>query len=564
MLYGQTHVPSEFMLRATRGYEDIFNEIDVDVTFVAPDGGEWNVPAFWAGGNVFGVRFTAPGPGRYTYRTTCTNPDDPGLHGQEGELEIIPYEGDCYLYQRGRLGVAANRRTLEQADGTPFLWMGDTWWFGLVERLDWPHGFRRLTADRVAKGFNVIQIVAGPLPDFDAVDNPFDPQQRNEAGLSWEEGWTRINPGFYDLADLRIAHLVECGLMPCIVGMWGYFLPVMGVEKVKKHWRNLAARYGAYPVVWCMAGEVNMPTYSTTLRKDEKSRLAERRALEEGWTEVTQYLRGLDPYHNLITAHPYRPDSRSALRDESLLDLDMLQTGHFGYASLGPSLEILAECLAKTPRMPTFNSEVNYEGIMAGSGAEVQRFLFWTSITAGACGFTYGAQGIWAMNAPQDPHVGYTGSWGDGYWQEAMHRPGSAHVALGRRLVERYPWWLFEPRVEPQAEERGRTSAFAAGIAGKVALFYSPPNGMPDELSGMRGDWSGALLDIAIEPGAKYRAFYFNPCTGQEVRSYKVRGNIQVDMGPVAPRPDGFWTPPRKPTMEDWVLVLEDAEALGA
>jgi len=31
---------------------------------------------------------------------------------------------------------------------------------------------------------------------------------------------------------------------PCIVGCWGYFMPWMGVEKMKKHWRNLVARYG--------------------------------------------------------------------------------------------------------------------------------------------------------------------------------------------------------------------------------------------------------------------------------------------------------------------------------
>ena len=35
----------------------------------------------------------------------------------------------------------------------------------------------------------------------------------------------------------------------------------MGVDKMKKHWRNLVARYGAYPVVWCLAGEAAMPYY---------------------------------------------------------------------------------------------------------------------------------------------------------------------------------------------------------------------------------------------------------------------------------------------------------------
>jgi hypothetical protein len=75
-----------------------------------------------------------PEPGQYWYRTECTDQDDPGLHGRKGELEVIPYQGASDLYQHGRLQVAANRHTLEQVDGTPFFWMGDTWWFGLVKR----------------------------------------------------------------------------------------------------------------------------------------------------------------------------------------------------------------------------------------------------------------------------------------------------------------------------------------------------------------------------------------------------------------------------------------------
>ena len=38
--------------------------------------------------------------------------------------------------------------------------LGDTWWKGLTKRLPWPDGFKILTADRVEKGFTIIQIVA--------------------------------------------------------------------------------------------------------------------------------------------------------------------------------------------------------------------------------------------------------------------------------------------------------------------------------------------------------------------------------------------------------------------
>jgi len=101
-----------------------------------------------------------------------------------------------------------------------------------------------LTADRISKGFTVIQIVAGLYPDMP----PFDPRGANEAGFPWEKGYTRINPSYFDMADLRIRWLVNSGLVPCIVGCWGYFLNFAGIEVMKRHWRYLVARYGAYPV----------------------------------------------------------------------------------------------------------------------------------------------------------------------------------------------------------------------------------------------------------------------------------------------------------------------------
>jgi len=57
--------------------------------------------------------------------------------------------------------VAKDKRHFEHLDGTPFFWLGDTWWMGLCKRLSWD-GFQELTANRKAKGFNVVQIVCGP------------------------------------------------------------------------------------------------------------------------------------------------------------------------------------------------------------------------------------------------------------------------------------------------------------------------------------------------------------------------------------------------------------------
>jgi hypothetical protein len=526
--------PIEFALTSERAYADPFNEVEVDVVFTDGTGTTWRVPAFWAGDNVFRVRFAAPQPGPYTWRSECTNAEDPGLHGRTGAFTALPYDGPCTLYERGRLRVADSRGTLEHADGTPFLWLADTWWMGLTKRLDWPDGFRRLTEDRVRKGFNTIQVVAGPLPDFCATTAIWDPQQANEAGWPWEKEFARINPAFYDLADLRLAFMVEQGLMPCIVGMWGYYLPFMGVQRCKQHWRYLVARYGAYPVAWCMAGEVTMPTYA---RHGMPEYERDRQAQKTGWAEAARYVRQLDPWHNLQTVHPaWMVPSRQSLEDESLVDFDMLQTGHSGYGSLAPSVEAMQAAVSQQPRMPALNSEACYEGIMGGSKDEVQRFLFWTSLLLGACGHTYGAQGIWAMSSRDEPFKGTTGSWGDGFWQDVMHYPGSTHVGVGATILRRYPWWRLEPSQEAApAEEGGTVSSFVARIPGELVIAYLPCTCMP---------WAG-LFPLHIETGARYHAAFHNPRSGEA-----------IPVGEVTPE-DGRWTPPRQPTMEDWVLILE-------
>ena len=50
-----------------------------------------------------------------------------------------------------RLSVSANHRFLQQADGSPFFWLGDTAWllFSRLDRTD----TRRYLDDRQAKGF---------------------------------------------------------------------------------------------------------------------------------------------------------------------------------------------------------------------------------------------------------------------------------------------------------------------------------------------------------------------------------------------------------------------------
>ena len=439
----EANVAVEIAFQAARPHADPFNDLTVDVIFTNPAGRQLRVPAFWDGGATWKVRYASSRTGIHRYRTECSDPGDAGLHGVLGAVEIGPYTGTNPLFAHGPLRVASDWRHLEHADGTPFFWLGDTWWMGLCHRLRWPDEFQQLAADRRAKGFNVIQIVAGLYPDMP----PFDPRGANEAGFPWETNYARIRPAYFDAADQRLKYLVESGFTPCIVGAWGYFLPWMGVEKAKQHWRYLIARYGAWPVVWCIAGEANLPYYLA------KGFPYDDRAQVKGWTEVARYVRQTDPFHRLVTIHPTgigRLSARHAIDDVSLLDIDLLQTPHGQREAVPPTLRTVRESYTDRPVLPVIDGEASYEMLNDAIPAEWPRAMFWVCLLNGAAGHTYGANGIWQCNRRGEPHGAspHGGNYGKIAWDEAMRLPGSSQVGFGKRLFERYPWPRFTPHPE--------------------------------------------------------------------------------------------------------------------
>jgi hypothetical protein len=526
---GIAHQVSEWAFEATHNYGDPFNDVEVEVLIDNDAGSRWRVPAFWAGGAQWRVRFAPPAPGHYTFVTQGTPSADRGLHDVRGALEVTPYEGGDQPLARGGLRVAADGRHLEHADGTPFFWLGDTWWMGLTRRLGWPEDCQRLTADRLAKGFTVVQIVAGLYPDMDWGDT----RGENEAGLPYDRALTRINPAYFEMADLRIRYLVQAGLVLCIVGCWGYFLKWMGVEKMQRHWRYLIARWGAYPVVWCLAGEATMPYYLSETR-DEDAALQ-----KAGWTEIGRYVRAIDPMRRLVTIHP-TACGRDQVEDDTVLDFEMLQTGHSGHDSIPRTVAAMKAAYNRTPRMPVLNAEVNYEGIKGGCYDDVQRVAFWTCMLQGAAGHTYGANGIWQVNGCEVPYgpSPHGNNWGNRPWEEAMRLPGSTHLGRAKRLLELYPWWQFEPHQEWVAPCGGPDNAhgpYAAGIPGRVRVIYTP-----------RPIWGRQVTVGHLEAGRQYLARFVNPSTAQE-----------FPLGAVAPDADGNWLVPQQPELRDWLLVLE-------
>lgn len=532
----------EWTIQSTKHYPDPFNDVDVDVIF-SKEGRSWRVPTFWRGGQKWTVRFSPPEPGTYAYHVESTDKSNRDLNGHDSRVTITAYSGNSPLLKHGMLKVSANKRNFEHSDGTPFYWLGDTWWAGLSGRLSW-EGFQKLTADRKAKGFTVVQMVTGLVPEEEIC--PLDAGCQNEGGAVWDAEFKAINPRYFDYADRRVQHLVNSNIAPAIVGAWSPALDQMGVERIKKHWRYIIARYGAYPVFWIVGGEVFDPPEVVARKVPEMLKSKHPGA----WTDVARYVGATDPYHHPLAAHEISTDD-PPLQEDALTDFRLFQPGHFGWSGIGIEVAQLDLHFSRTAvTKPLVVGEIGYEMLGGTHLQDFQRTAFWLAMLNGAAGYTYGAIGTWQSYTPDKPFQRVKLSFLT--WEEGMNLPGSYQIGLGAKLLQRHRWWKLEPHPDwvtprgttlleprgginefhidlqgdwgygrlgklPESEWKRKEGEFrlpyAAGIPGEVRFVYLPYYGLvpPDPPTILR-----------LEPGVRYRAYYWEPSIG-----------IKVDLGAV-------------------------------
>ena len=537
----------EWTIESTKSYADPFNDVEVDVIF-SKDGQSWRVPTFWRGGRQWTVRFAPPTPGEYAFHLESTDRDNPDLNGHSGHVNISAYTGSNELLKHGMLRVSTNKRYFEYTDGTPFYWLGDTWWTGLSDRLSW-EGFKTLTADRKKKGFTVVQICAGLVPDEELA--PLDPGFHNEGGTEWDAKFKQINSKYFDFADRRLKYLLDQGLTPEIEGSSGSQMEQVGVAVLKKHWRYIIARYGAFPVLWNLADEsFDPPEWATKLFPGS--------SFQRGWTEVARYIRTIDPYHHPLTANENAPPFDDfPVQEPSLLDFDQFQSAHYGWASIATEVAQMNTHYARTSvTKPLVEGEIGYEKLGEIHLEDFQRTAFWLSMLNGAAGHTYGANGVWEAYTGDKPLQ--RERWSFLTWQEGMNLLGSYQIGLGAKLLRQYRWWKFQPHPEwvtprgttllqprkeingfdigrellqlggaytyedleksleenplnyPGGEWKAKNGNFrlpyAAGIPGEVRFIYIPTR--------LIFSPSPAPTVLSLEPGIRYHAYFWEPTTG--------------------------------------------------
>ena len=378
---------------------------------------------------------------------------------------------------------------------------------------------------------------------------PDDPGYHNEGGYVWDAEFKRINPAYFDYADRRIFHLIQAEITPVIFGAWRTHLAQMGLEKMKKHWRYIVARYSAYPVIWVAGGEVYDPPGGQSNPGFQSSSPLYKALYSPGWTEVVRYIRAIDPSGRLLSVHEVDPPFDDCIQDESLKDFDLFQAGHRGWPSIATAIALLNMHYARTSvAKPLVVGEIGLEGINGEHMADYQRTAFWLSMLNGAAGFSYSNVLIANSYSIEKPFHIIKYSLLD--WQEGLQLPGAYQTSLGANLLKQYAWHRFAPHpewitpagttlLEPQTAVGGfdidlvaalNTSTqqlendipagewrrkkgnfrlpYAAGIPGEVRFIYLPYR--PAMLFSPNYD----LKVLELEPNVSYHVYYWEPSLG--------------------------------------------------
>ncbi|KAA0231632.1 DUF4038 domain-containing protein [candidate division KSB1 bacterium] len=357
----------EITLNATAaGVNPYVDGPGVSVTFTgvsgAAQGKSLTVKGFWDGGDVYRVRFSPFALGEWRW---VSSSNDSGLNGKSGAFLCEGRLPANHANTTGPLQVSpANPYTFATAEGQPFFLMGDTQWSFASATVSWPEEIKTYVDARADQGFNYVH---GQLYALRPDSNDY-----NENGQAFlAQNVDRLNPGYWRAFDQRLAYMNEKGL---VVGMmfawanegWQKFLTEAQVDRYAQYLIN---RYGAYNVMWILAGE-----YEEAL-------------LPGGYTRLGEFIKANDPYGHPITTHTIDTNA------DDFGDATWLSTIYqqiFNPSRITPDRRF---------NKPVINSEFGYEG---DQSADDVRKDAWEIVMRGGF-FVYGNTRTFHHSAVMSP-----------------------------------------------------------------------------------------------------------------------------------------------------------------
>jgi len=532
MLKTETWRAIDISLECEHEYANPFLDVDIFGEFQGPNGESIKLYGFWDGGTRWLIRFAPTCAGIWTYKTYAS--DGRSAFETTGTIECVPYSGSLDIYKHGFLKVGPQARYLVYNDNTPFFWLGDTHWtFVTEERFDesncplYESQFKACVDKRVRQKFTVYQSNFRDGKDYHMFGRYF------EYLVDTENGLLPDLELFHNNVDPKMKYIADAGLVHAVGFSWGSSILKCGVERYKLLAKYLVARYGAYPIIWTLAGE--LPGYS---RKD-------RDAIVDAWREVALEVERIDGYNNLQSVHlaTDRP-LPNIYQGEKWYDFAMSQAGHGDYDMF---YTMYTDFRRDYPACPLVESEGFYEGARSNEmhprtiTDDMMRRLAYTVMQCGGCGYTYGCNGVWELQ--WEAGVGGIG-WGDMAWWDGLDLPGADQLTIFREFYESVDWHTLRPV---------NFVAHGFSFTERNDLLGRPLFTANDDMSivvGYFSQKSAKAATIATLPYKSYLVRWFDPKTGEYT-------TVDADARPVK----GRWSLPMNRSLfaaspEDKVLVL--------
>jgi hypothetical protein len=496
------------------------------VAFESPSKKHKSVAAFWDGGNNWKVRFSPNELGVWSFHLESGAGTDIDTKEASGAFTCVSYTGRNSIFVHGSIRLSANRRYFEHSDGTPFLWLSDTAWNGPLKSDD--EGWEKYLQDRASKGFTTVQFV---MTQWIAAAT--DANGRRAYSV---DGGLAVDPSFFARMDAKIRRINDYGMIAAPVLIWDGPLgnqppsvnpgTSLSDEEIEELANYMVARYGAYQVIWILAGD-----------GDYQGSHAER------WKAIGRSVLG-NANDRLATIHPQGQQwVFEEFKDEPWFSFVGYQSGHgdsiedFKWLTEGPAMRDW-----KTPPLhPIINLEPNYEGHLSYQGRKpfdahaVRRAAYWSLLAAPTAGVSYGAHGVWSWETALAVPLNHSGTGLAKPWNEAIHLAGSQDMRYLRDFCESVKWWTLEPASDILAEQPGKGNAAefvsaAKSVSGNLFVLYLPAAN------------AIKLNPGKLTPGAVAR--WFDPAQGQWVESARVPASGEL----------------RPPGQHDWVVWIGPAK----
>ena len=502
----------------TRDYlEMVFTGVSGDAA-----GRKVTMKGFWYDDNTWKVRFAPPVEGTWHYQSLS---EDRGLNSVTGSLEVGAWEEaekQENPVRRGMIRVSRDEprpgRHFEYSDGTPFLWIGDTWWNWA--KIDIPFfRFRELADDRAEKGFTIGQLF---VPG-----NGWGPK-----ATIHEDNFTRIDVHHIKKIDSIVSYANVKGITVWIHPWWARenMNSRISEEQIKRWWRYVIHRYGAYNVVWVLAGEYNLYNYGGYPLSF--------------WDELGRLIKEEDPYERIVSTHPTPPgwsggaeapqwSTAEVLHDAPWLDYNQSQTGHGKYRNeLTP--EIVAGSYRMYPPKPVVVTEPWYEFVEGNPAGMDIRFGAWSAFLSGAAGHSYAGGHVWKAHVPESPAGPDAWPMDLGFETNTFDYPGAVSMGVMSKFLQEIEWWRFEPSPELMMDYPG---SFCTSIRGEKILAY------------LR---YGGVVKINLEDfstTASLRITWLNPSNGERHFTEISGGLVRYINSPTSY--------PGTLEYQDWVMLIE-------